>query len=52
MAKLFVTKITPKLVDKLREELQESIVYMERISGLKTKLKNAVYSENDITFKL
>ena len=52
MAKLFVTKITPKLVDKLREELQESIVYMERISGLKTKLKNAVYSENDVTFKL
>ena len=39
-------------IDKLREELQESIVYMERISGLKTKLKNAVYSENDITFKL
>ena len=52
MAKLFETKITPKLVDKLREELQESIVYMERISGLKTKLKNAVYSDNDITFKL
>lgn len=52
MAKLFVKKITPKLVDKLREELQESIVYMERISGLKTKLKNAVYSDNDITFKL
>tara|TARA_A100000164_G_C21817777_1_gene728755 strand:- start:432 stop:851 length:420 start_codon:yes stop_codon:yes gene_type:complete len=52
MGQTYIQKITPKLVDKLREELQDTVKSMEELSGLKTKLKNAVYSDNDVTFKL
>lgn len=52
MGQSYIQKITPKLVDKLREELQDTVLLMEQLSGLKTKLKNAVYSDYDITYKL